>query len=51
MDDRTVEAAAVSLNGDGWMVIRGYLSTGRTEVFHAELWAMRVAPRNSVTRA
>jgi len=46
-----VGAAAVCLNGDGWTVFCSYLGTGRMEVFDAELWAIAVALRKSITRA
>jgi hypothetical protein len=41
----------VCLNGDGWTVFRSYLGTGRMEGFNAELWAIGIALRKSVTRA
>ena len=50
-DDGKVGAAAVCLNGDRGTVFRSYLGTRRMEVFDAELWAIAVALRMSVTRA
>jgi hypothetical protein len=38
-------------NRDGWTVFRSNLGTGGTEVFDAELWAIGVALRKSVSRA
>jgi len=48
-DDGRVVATAVCKHGDCWKAFRSHLGTGRMEVYDVELWAIRLALRESVS--
>jgi len=49
-DNSQVGAAAICKLGNGWRTNRSYMGTGRTEIFDGELWAIRLALRETVMR-
>jgi len=49
-DDGRVGAAAVCKHGDSWKAFHSHRGTGLMEVYNAELWAIRLALRESVKK-
>jgi len=49
-DNGRVGAAAVFKHGDRWKAFCSNPGTGRMEVYEAELWAIGLAPRESVSK-